>query len=130
MIKFDNSVAAISVNQNDGVVEVQWKQPPTSSEFREVLSKGVEFISENKFTKWIGDVRELGAILDEDQKWSNEMWFPKAIEAGVNKIAIVISDDVFNQLSVEEIMSKVDTLNVTSHYFSSKEEALQWVNNN
>ncbi len=127
MTTFQNSVASIVVNQTAGAVEIHWAQPPTSAEFREVLSKGLEIIQGNKLQRWIGDVRQLGAILDEDQKWSNEVWFPKAIEAGIKRMAVVIADDIFNQLSVEEIMSKVEAVDLTSHYFSAIEEAREWV---
>jgi hypothetical protein len=47
--------------------------------------------------------------------------------AGIRKMAVVIADDIFNKLSVEEIMNKVDALDLTSHYFSSIEEARSWV---
>jgi len=127
MIAFQNSVASIAVNQPAGAVEIHWTQPPTSAEFREVLSKGLEAIQSNKLQRWVGDVRQLGAILEEDQKWSNEVWFPQAIQAGIKRMAVVIADDIFNQLSVEEIMNKVEAVDLTSHYFSNLEEARSWV---
>lgn len=125
--KFENEVARIFIDTKVKSVRVEWVTAPTSKEYREVLNKGLAFLKENKFIRWIGDVRHLGAVAEEDQQWSNTIWFPEALEAGISRIGIIVSDDIFNQLSVEEIMSRVDNAELSSHYFSSPEEAMSWI---
>jgi hypothetical protein len=128
--KFENDVVRIFVNQEVGSVVVEWITSPTSAEFREVLVTGLDILKKNKLSRWVGDVRRLGAVAEEDQAWSNQEWFPEALSAGVNKMAVIISEDIFNQLSVEDIMNKVDTANFSTHYFSAPEEAMHWIKNN
>lgn len=130
MIKFENSVAKISFNREASVIEVEWIQTPTSREFREILTKGLGFVQETKVSQWIGDVRHLGAISEEDQQWSTNEWFPEAIVSGIKKMGVIVSDDVFNQLSVEEIMSKVAVVDFSSRYFASRADALSWMQSN
>ena len=125
--KFENEVARIFIDTKVKLIRIEWITAPTSPEFREVMSRVLALLTENKFTRLIGDVRHLGAVAEEDQHWSNATWFPEALESGINKIGIIVSDDIFSQLSVEEIMSRVDNAELSSHYFSSPEEAMSWI---
>jgi len=90
------------------------------------LNKMIDFYKEKKVNKWIANLTKMEAISPELQDWANNDWFPRAIEAGVKYMAIVVSEDVFNQLAVENIMTQVTDV-ITTHYFSSVDEAKEWM---
>lgn len=79
---------------------------------------------------WIGDCTNLGAIDEADQNWSNTEWFPKALGAGVKKMGVIVADDVFNQMSVDQIMSKVEAADFVSKYFPNVDQAKTWIGSN
>jgi hypothetical protein len=124
---YQNAVLDIFIHKNAGAVILQWKNPPTSAEFRQGLSKGLATLQEHKLHKWIGDCTFLGAIDQADQEWSNSVWFPQALGAGITKMGVIVSDDIFNQLSVEEIMNKVEGTGFTSQYFPVLSQAVAWM---
>jgi len=122
-----NDVLKITYNKEIDAVVLEWITAPISSEFRDGLNQGLELLKSTKAKNWIGDVRNLGAIDPDDQKWSNEEWFPQALSTGIKKMGVIISDDIFNQMSVEEIMSKVEGIGFVSQYFDDINKASQWM---
>ncbi len=122
-----NDVLKINYNKEIDAVVLEWITAPISSEFREGLTQGLELLKSTKAKNWIGDVRNLGAIDPDDQKWSNEEWFPKVLASGLKKVGVIISDDIFNQMSIDEIMSKVESAGFASQYFDDIDKAAQWM---
>jgi len=108
-------------------VHLAWLTGPTSTELKEGLNKGIEVVKLNKAKNWIGDVRQMGAITDQDQTWCNEDWFPRALHAGIKNMAVLISDDIFNQMAVDEIMTKIPEVNLNQQYFTDVEKAKEWL---
>jgi len=127
MIYAEKSYIQIVYNEEIKVVEMHWKTFTTSAELKEGLNTGIKCIEEMQAHKWIGNVCKLGVIGEDDQKWSNEDWFPRALKAGITRMAVIVSDDIFNQMSVDEIMQRVPQINFESQYFSSVEEAREWL---
>jgi hypothetical protein len=122
-----NDILKINYNKEIDAVVLEWITAPISSEFREGLTQGLELLKSTNAKNWIGDVRNLGAIDPDDQKWSNEEWFPLALSNGLKKMGVIISDDIFNQMSVDEIMSKVEGAGFASQYFDDIDKATQWM---
>jgi hypothetical protein len=122
-----NDVVKITYNKDIDTVVLEWITTPSSAEFKEGLTSGLELLKETKARHWIGDVRKIGAIDPADQDWSNNEWFPQALATGLKKMGVIISDDVFNKMSVEEIMSKVESAGFESQYFDDINKAFQWM---
>jgi len=127
MTYFDSSFLSIEFNETLQIVIMRWKTITTSQELRTGLNKGLQLVNEKKLNLWFADVQKLGAIAEEDQKWSNEDWFPRAIGAGIKKMAVIVSSDVFNQMTVEEIMSNAPQIGFTSQFFEDEATALSWL---
>lgn len=129
MVYFETDYLTVHYNEEFNGVLMEWKTFTTSEELKAGLNKGLACINEKKLTKWLADVRELGAISEEDQKWSNEDWFPRALQSGIKRMAVIVSDDIFNQMTVEEIMLKVKAQDFISQYFDSVDKAKKWLKN-
>lgn len=120
-------VARITVDERVKAVIVEWLTAPASGDYRRVLNEALEALKECHYSRWVGDVRHLGAVTEADQQWSNAVWFPEALACGLNKLAVILPDDIFNQLSIEEIIHRVESDDLSHHFFSSMEEALGWI---
>jgi hypothetical protein len=70
----------------------------------------------------------MGAISPEDQQWSITEWLDNALKVGYNCLAIIVPDEIFTQISVNDIISQVEGKNpVTIQYFNSISEARKWL---
>ena len=103
-----------------------WLTPPSSQEFREGMLAIIDAMQEHKTGKVISDTCNIGAIDPIDQEWTLAEWTPKAIGAGYRGIAIVISSDIFAQISVEDIMNNAEDVQLLK-YFDNVDEAREWM---
>jgi hypothetical protein len=127
MVHFDESYLSISYDADAACVIMQWKSFATSEEFRHGLNEGLKLIQEKNASNWLADLRKMEAIDPEDEQWSNEDWFPRALQGGINRMAIVPSEDIFNSISVENIMNAVTGTDLVTHYFKDPAEAKSWL---
>jgi hypothetical protein len=104
-----------------------WNGFVSGDEYKLGLNKGIELIKEKKLYKWIGNLSHMEAITEEDQAWANEVWFPNALGAGLKRLGVVVSKDIFNQMSVEEMLNKVESIDLETQYFDSLENAVAWM---
>ncbi len=127
MIYFDEPFLTIHWDETIKCVIMQWKGFAQSNQLRTGLNKGLELIKQKKATYWLADLRNLKVISLEDQKWSNEDWFPRALATELRRMAIVEASSAVTQLGVKNIMSRVNGQDLEVHYFSDVEQAKQWL---
>jgi hypothetical protein len=108
-------------------VLMEWKKYAAGKDFRKGLDTGLELISRKNSSKWLADLREMQVVNQDDQLWSNKDWFPRAIKAGIRQMAIIVPTDVFGNMSVNRIMENAADIGLTTHYFDSVEEAIDWL---
>jgi hypothetical protein len=75
-------------------------------------------------TRLISDSREMKAMTQEDQRWIDEEWRPRARIAGLRMNAILLPKSVVAQLSLTAIVKKFDEIQF--RHFSELEEARKW----
>ena len=63
----------------------------------------------------------------DDVRWSEEIWFPRMIAAGLRYIAFVVPRKVVAQMSVKLVMSGIDESEVRSAYFDDIKDARAWL---
>ena len=127
MVHLDEDYLKISYDEDAACVIMQWKSFATSEEFRYGLNEGLKLIQQKNASNWLADLRKMEAIDPEDEQWSNENWFPRALQTGINRMALVPSEDVFNSISVENIMNSVAGTGLVTHYFKEADEAKSWL---
>jgi len=111
----------------DAIVEA-WITSPTSEEFRIGMNKIIDLMAEHKTGALLGDTKELGALSEEDQQWSFTEWLEKALQVGYHSFAVIISPDIFAQMSVEDTLTEVQAkTTVTIQYFDDEEKAREWI---
>jgi hypothetical protein len=64
-----------------------------------------------------------------DQQWVNQDWFPRAIAAGLRFMAYVAPRSSVARLSIKQIMSKVNEVEVLQGYFDDLQQARTWLRN-
>lgn len=113
---------------NDGkYVVMEWNGYATSQEFREGTEKMLQVLIENKADKVLGDIRDMVIIGQEDQKWLNDIFLPKAILSGFKAIALIQPIHYFNKVAVESVAFKVKKELLRINFFSEYKEAKAWL---
>lgn len=92
------------------------------------MDKLIDGMIEYSTGKILTDTTHMGAINPDDQQWSITDWLDRALKAGYKRLAIILPDEIFTQLSVNDIISQVEGTNpVVIQYFKSIPEAKTWL---
>jgi hypothetical protein len=126
MIYFDKKFLKIEYLEDIHAGIGNWDGFVSENDYKEGLNKMIDFYVEKKVNKWIANLTKMEAISPELQDWANNDWFPRALQAGVKYMAVIVPEDVFNQFAVENIMTKAGDA-LTTHYFHKVDDAKEWI---
>ncbi len=118
----------MTYSPGERLIHLEWNGHPTSSQYRSSLELAVNFVAKHDVHFWLADLRGMTAILQADEKWANEEWFPKLFATPLEKMAILHSNDYFNQTSVARSFQKVNSkLTFQVADLTDMHEALEWL---
>ncbi len=127
-IIFSSVECDIFYNNDLHIVQTFWKGVYVSDEpFRKILDEIVIALELKKASIIIADAREMYVISPNDQEWILNSWYPRAVKAGFRYQGLILNKDTFSELTVKTISNQYDASTVTTQYFSSPSEALEWV---
>jgi hypothetical protein len=129
MAYYDKDHLTAQYNESLNAVVMEWHDFAQGEPFRDGLDAGLELVQKENAENWLADLREMGTVSDSDQNWSNNNWFPRAMETSLSHMAIVQPESVIANMSVENIMQEVGDGEMKTHYFDSRSEATQWLQN-
>jgi hypothetical protein len=127
MIHFGNSNLSINWDITRQSIIMEWTGFVHGEDFRKAVNQGLDLLIEQKGCKWLADLSKMEVIAQEDQRWLDEEWFPRAAQAGVKYIAMVRPEKVISQISVRRVTGKVGGLEIETIYFDSPEKAKDWL---
>ena len=129
MIHLDERWLTIHWDESLQAVWMEWKSYCEGADFRSALDAGLTLIRQKRTSRWLADLRLLGPVRQDDQQWANNDWFPRAVAGGVRFMALVSPRAAVARLSVKQIMSKVDEVNLITAHFDDIEAARAWLRN-
>lgn len=128
---YESNYLQIDSFEEERLLELTWlsaTKDMTDEEYKNEHIELLKFMLEIKSEKILGNIKELGFVVSpEIQTWMNENIFIPAMEAGFNKLAVVMSTEFLPQLSIEQVMEEEAGQKITTHYFDSIEEARDWI---
>jgi hypothetical protein len=104
-----------------------WKGYATSAAFREGNARVLTEITDRRASKLLGDVTDFVLIGAEDQAWLNEVWIPRAMHAGLRKVALVQPNFYFNRVAIDSVAQKLDRDRVELGFFDNRDAAKEWL---
>lgn len=114
---------------SDSLIHLQWTGHARTEEYRTSLEMAVDHVIRHDVRYWIADLRKMTHILKEDELWANEVWFPKLFKTGLDKMAILESEDYFNKTSVQRSFTAVKgSISFDVAWFPSYLQAIDWLN--
>ncbi|WP_448518103.1 hypothetical protein [Rhodoflexus sp.] len=93
--------------------------------YHALLNKAIELLERYDTNKMLGNTSQSEVISVEDHEWTNSDWAKRAIAAGLQYNAIVLSEDIFGRLSIESITDQAQVVQVK--YFDNVAHAKEWL---
>ena len=127
MLFFESPELRIDWDESCRSVVMEWKGFVTGKAFREFVDKGLELLVQKRGCKWLADLSNMGVMSQDDQNWADIDWFPRAVKSGVKYMAMVRPQKVIPQMSVRNVLERVEDLEIETQYFTKKEDAIAWL---
>ncbi len=124
---FSTPHVRLKVDEAAHLLETEWLGFCNSTELRGALNEALELGARFRVRGWVGNNLQMRTIRPQDQDWINTDWFPRFAQLGVERMALVVSNDALNRMGVDHIMSRA-----TAHtpfamqYFDNAESARAW----
>ncbi|WMN12663.1 STAS/SEC14 domain-containing protein [Marivirga salinae] len=96
-----------------------------SEDYRAAMLANYDLCKQPQINNWLQNNIDAGLLSLEDQKWVSESLIPKAAQE-VEKIAVVVSKDVFRKFAAKNILDKQKG-KLNFQYFNSLEDAKAWL---
>ncbi|OJJ14523.1 hypothetical protein BKI52_42865 [marine bacterium AO1-C] len=119
------------------LVEYYWKKATeeiTEAEYRmivfDITEAVLERVHEGKWRapNWLLDNRNFLYVMSPKlQRWQAENIFAKINDIGTKKIAVLTSENVVSQMSIEQSFEENNYLNIRTQYFYNHEQATDWL---
>jgi hypothetical protein len=114
-------------------IAIQWHESSekmSTDDFRGAIIAEKDAIDTVKPRAVFADTLNMRyTITPELQEWHNTIIFPAFEAAGTQKLGILVSQDLFAQISIEQLIDDSSVEGLQTKYFSSKESALEWLKN-
>jgi hypothetical protein len=110
-------------------VITQWHRFANKTEFIALQEVALAYFEQHSTPGqpwgWVGDVRHMGAIPEEAQRWLQDEFNPRALAAGLHTVSVVMAESIFGKIATQRYEQQTSTqtaaLGVT--YYASLEEA-------
>ena len=108
-------------------LETEWQDFVNSDQLRVSLAEVLRQARHHRINGYIANNTLLRTIRPADQDWINEQWFPEFAKLGVQRLAIVVSQDGMNRMGVDNIMQRATAhIPFDTQHFASADEARRW----
>jgi len=128
---YQSKYQQIDFDANTGIMQNTWGSESiymTADEYKSNLEKLVNLIQQHKATKQLINTLNFEFTIDiELQEWTDEQVSQKNRDAGIKKVAFVIAEEIFPQMSIEQTMEPNEGSKMDVRYFTTPEEAHTWL---
>lgn len=106
---------------------LEWNGFTQGRYFREACNAALQLLKEKQANKMLADNRRGKIVSLEDQRWLTDEWFTEAYNAGYRTSAVVESENLFNEVTVKNIVNQMEGGKFTAQYFQNIDKAKQWL---
>jgi hypothetical protein len=86
-------------------VITQWHRFANKTVFIALQSAALAYFEQQSIPArpwgWVGDVRHMGAIPEEAQRWLQDEFNPRALAAGLRVVSVVVAKSIFGKLATQ-----------------------------
>jgi hypothetical protein len=117
----------IAYDEKSGILFVKWIGFLRLDDVTKGGNFLLDFVKKNKIIKNFNDQTDLKVLSADVQRYLTTQLFPEIEKAGLSKIGVLVSEDVFAQATVNNVNAKVTMGGLTMQTFVSPKLCLEWL---
>ena len=126
-IIFNEKFCEIFYEDDKNVITANWIGYLQLDQVKQGCQHITDFIRANPGVTHLSDHTRLKVLSTEVQDYLTGVWFQEVANLGLKKIAVLLSEDVFAQATVNKVNTKamVDKLQINT--FGTKSQCISWL---
>ena len=129
IVFFDKpGVASVRWDEDGQLVLVEWQGWANPSEFADLLEAEIVALRKHRGSLMLADCRRQKGLRAADQVRASEVWLPRALAAGLKRMAVVLPTSGLAAANLKERLAKARLAALEVAYFATPEEARVWLN--
>ncbi len=124
---YDTPWCKIYYHVESHTVVLEWHGFASEENFRAACDASLALLEAKQTSKMLANNKDAKVVSPANQKWLNEEWFPKAYRAGYRTSAVVVSTNIFNEMTVKNIVNQMDAGKFTVQFFQEETQAFAWL---
>lgn len=125
---FTDKCAEISFDDENNIIVSKWMGFLNLETTKKGCDAMVSFVSKNRVTKNLSDQSTLKVLSKEVQGYLVSEAFPALDKAGLRKLAVLVSEDVFAKATVENVNTATKMGNILVKTFNTRRDCIEWLN--
>jgi hypothetical protein len=109
------------------VIVVEWLGDVGGDTYREWMERILDAMNDRDANKLLTDSRQQGLMAEADQVWTVEDWEPRAIDAGLEYVAVVYPDDRSAKTTVDMSARRSPHTDLERVFTDDFDEARHWL---
>jgi hypothetical protein len=127
-VYFENDHLTLYYNLARKMGRAVWTGFLSGEVFRSNTAASLQLIADKNPVFWLADNRKMKAIRQKDQAWLEKEILPRLAGSSIQKMATLVSEDIFNQMAVETLFIRSNHILRFDHqFFHREEEARTWL---
>jgi hypothetical protein len=120
-------VASVKWDEDGQFVLVEWQGWADPTEFAALLEAEIVALRKHKGSLMLADCRRQKGLSAADQVRADENWLPRALAAGLKRLAVVLPSSGLAAANLKERLGKARPEALEVAYFPTPEEARAWL---
>ncbi|MBL8132868.1 MAG: hypothetical protein JNL42_13495 [Anaerolineae bacterium] len=122
-----NELATVNYHTVEGYIHHTFHKPVTGEPFRTIMNTALDYLIQQKGTKWLSDDRKNAQFAPEDITFALGDWGPRAAAGGWKYWALVVPEDIAGRAGMRDIVEVFFNMGVRVGIFTEVEAARTWL---
>jgi hypothetical protein len=108
--------------------KIVWHGIPTREEYKMPFQTLLDWARQgHPVLRFLSDTRQQGVVSPESRKWFEKEMVPAALEAGLQRAAVLTDSNVFKMYYLNMILSAVNKFNMPFKIFNDEDKAVAFL---
>lgn len=127
-VYFKEESLTLYYNRQTKTARAVWNGFISGDVLHQSIAQCLQLLEKEKPLNWLADNRKMKAIRQKDQEWIQGNMIPKLVTSSLQKMATLVSEDIFNRMAIENLYVEAsDKIKFDHKYFKNEKVAAQWL---
>lgn len=131
MVLHESKFSRLDFYPADSLIELTWLPGTSNMSEEDYKAEALIYLNNVLAMKPVRNITNMQQMhfvfIPEIQIWTNEVIFIPILKVGLNKVAIVVSNDLYLAVSTEQTMEEAQGMKFMTKYFNDRESANAWI---